>query len=297
MKRPFTTFIGIDLGGARGKTTAVTTLSAVEDGKVVQVESVRTRSDQSGDQEPWHDEAVIEYLKAQNENSVVAVDAPLVAPACIRCTLAVCPGSTQCDVPAVRWLRAVEQELEQARQNDRSRIATIGGHSGESGQSESSQARRLPPYLYRCTEIELHYQREVLHREHTGQGNRLVAARAGHLRRRLAGLNFELNKNLLEVSPRATIHSLFGGDRARHYKREADPWETRAEILQGLQPELRFAPSSRLSREEVLRNDHCFDSLIAAYTAFLWARDGWEMPQDGPFEEDGWIWAPPPKDT
>jgi hypothetical protein len=42
----------------------------------------------------------------------------------------------------------------------------------------------------------------------------------------------------------------------------------------------------------VLRNDHCFDAVISAYTAFLWARDGWESPT-GVFAEDGWIFSPP----
>ena len=33
-----------------------------------------------------------------------------------------------------------------------------------------------------------------------------------------------------------------------------------------------------MAREDVLRNDHCFDAVISAYTAYLWARDGWELP-------------------
>jgi hypothetical protein len=47
-----------------------------------------------------------------------------------------------------------------------------------------------------------------------------------------------------------------------------------------------------MAREEVLRNDHCFDAVLSAYTAYLWARDGWEMPY-GVFAEDGWIVVPP----
>jgi hypothetical protein len=31
---------------------------------------------------------------------------------------------------------------------------------------------------------------------------------------------------------------------------------------------------------------------MAAYTAYLWARDGWSTP-DGCFVDDGWIVAPP----
>jgi hypothetical protein len=42
----------------------------------------------------------------------------------------------------------------------------------------------------------------------------------------------------------------------------------------------------------VLQSDHCFDAVLSAYTAYLWARDGWPTP-DGCFTDDGWIVAPP----
>ena len=48
--------------------------------------------------------------------------------------------------------------------------------------------------------------------------------------------------------------------------------------------------------EDSLRNDHCFDAIVAGYTAFLWARDGWEKPEPwrhGGLDADGWIWSPP----
>jgi hypothetical protein len=47
-----------------------------------------------------------------------------------------------------------------------------------------------------------------------------------------------------------------------------------------------------MAREDVLQNDHCFDAVLSAYTAYLWARDGWPTP-DGCFTDDGWIVAPP----
>ena len=45
-------------------------------------------------------------------------------------------------------------------------------------------------------------------------------------------------------------------------------------------------------RETALQNDHQLDALLCAYTAFLWARDGWELPADPIYAEDGWIWFP-----
>ena len=48
-------------------------------------------------------------------------------------------------------------------------------------------------------------------------------------------------------------------------------------------------------REFAVQNDHQFDALICAYTAYLWTRDGWQLPPDPRrvFAEDGWIWFPP----
>ena len=112
------------------------------------------------------------------------------------------------------------------------------------------------------------------------------------LQRRLAGIH-------LPVYPTQALHQLIREriHAAAEYRRrvveasDADPWRTRATILEGF-TDLSFAPQSRMAREDVLRNDHCFDAVISAYTAFLWARDGWETPA-GVFAEDGWITAPP----
>ncbi|MCA9679664.1 MAG: DUF429 domain-containing protein, partial [Myxococcales bacterium] len=121
-----------------------------------------------------------------------------------------------------------------------------------------------------------------------------VAARAHHLVRRLAGAGLALHERLIEVSPQATVAALLGPRLARGYKRDADPWETRATILEAM-PDLVFAPQSRLAREDTLQNDHCFEALLAGYTAYLWARDDWQRPpawRDA-LASDGWIFTPP----
>jgi len=100
-----------------------------------------------------------------------------------------------------------------------------------------------------------------------------------------------LHENLIEVAPAATIAALIGDRLARGYKRDADPWRTRAMVLEQLR-DLSFSLRSRMAREDVLGNDHCFDAVVAAYTAYLWARDGWKSPE-GWLADDGWIQAPP----
>lgn len=298
MRRSYSRFIGIDLGGARGKTTAIARLSAVtaagqEAPVMVEVEDVSTRC---AGAEPWHDEALFEYLGSLGRDTVIAINAPLTVPACVRCREPVCPGKEACVDPAVEWLRSAGAELvSEAHESDLDRIAVIpAGRSLRSGHNVLPMLRsrpRIEPYMHRATELYLHFERGLLPRDCLGQSTGPIAARAAHLVRMLAGMGFELHRNLLEVSPRATVHALFGAGKARGYKRDADPWETRVAIVEAID-DLRFGPRSRLSREEVLRNDHCFDALLSSYTAYLWARDGWSLPE-GIFARDGWIWAPP----
>ncbi len=249
----------------------------------------------SADNGPWNDDALLAYFGQWDAaNTAIAINAPLTSPACVRCTLSKCPGTQVCVEPATVWLRTRGQELQaQAVLADRSRIASMPSSTSFSeGVSLPTSARQqLPPYTQRCTEVELHFSRGLLPREHLAQSSWAIATRAAFLRRSLSNLGFTLNESLLEVSPRCTVHALFGGKRARGYKRDADPWHTRASIVEGM-TDISFATTSRMSREDVLRNDNCFDALISAYTGFLWARESWSIDPGEAFQDDGWIWVP-----
>src|SRR5688500_15624139 len=78
LKRSFTRFIGVDLGGGRGKTTAVAELRSAADR--VEVVEVATRAIK----QPWTDETLVHRLAA-SEQTVIAIDAPLTQTACGRC--------------------------------------------------------------------------------------------------------------------------------------------------------------------------------------------------------------------
>jgi len=277
VQRAFSRFLGVDLGGGRGKTTAVAELRTTP-ANTVEVVEVATRAGRL----PWTDDTLIGRLAIPDPERVIAVDAPLTTTACGRCTEPVCPGMEACVDPAVVWLRTTGRMLVQQVAAE-----TVGG--GPRPQY-TSQAR-LAPYMHRATDVVMTYQRGLLPLSSLGSANGAISARAGHLRRRLRGAGYQLHGNLLEVSPAATVAALCGPREARGYKRDADPWVTRASILERF-TDLSFAPQSRMAREDVLRNDHCFDAVIAAYTAYLWARDGWELPV-GMFAEDGWIFSPP----
>lgn len=280
MKRPFQRFIGVDLGGGRGKTTALAEIRMGASG--AEVVEVATRSSKLS----WTDETLVQRLAVNDPALVIAIDAPLTQSACGRCERPVCPGMEACADPAVVWLRTEGRALV------RKVAAETVGVGGRSSPSVTAQAQaRLAPYTHRATDVVMTYGRGLLPLSSLGAANGTIASRAHHLRRRLRGAGFELHRNLIEVSPSATVAALCGSRAGRGYKRDADPWRTRAVILERLH-DLSFAPQSRMAREEVLQNDHCFDAVISAYTAYLWARDGWDVP-GGCFGEDGWVSAPP----
>jgi len=106
LKRAFSRFIGVDLGGGRGKTTAIAEIRS--GGSGAQVVEVATRSGRS----PWTDDTLLGRLMAASPaDAVIAVDAPLTQAACGRCERPVCPGMEACADPAVVWLRTEGRAL------------------------------------------------------------------------------------------------------------------------------------------------------------------------------------------
>ncbi len=258
----FRTFIGVDLGGGKGKKTAVAVLRAEADGVVVEKYDC-------GDGRPWYDDRLIAFLKERALDAVVAIDAPLSLTACVRCRVPVCPGLTDCVDPTTVWFR-----------------------SRANGSSVPGKKPRYTPYTQRATEVVLHEEDGILPRETLGQGMGPLTARAAHLVRALVP-EFRLNENLLEVYPKATIWKLLGEDTATSYKRHHSQATVRlGKILREL-PGLSFGPGQW--QERGVQNDHLFDAVICAYTAYLWARDGWQLPETdrAVFTVDGWIWTPP----
>jgi hypothetical protein len=323
MRRAFRTFIGVDLGGGKGKTTAIARLRVAEptssgsgspqgpaNGNGL-VDAPEIIVEDLGAHGPWYDEQLVDYALRHAEGAVLAIDAPLTLTACVRCTLPACPGVSQCEVPTVTWFR------------ERTSNQNPGG-------DRTQRKPRYTPYTQRATEVILHEDFGITPRETLGQGMGPLTARMAYLRRALSGV-YTLNQNLLEVYPKATLTQLFpdavpekptpdsrgngarivyrdgngqavrllGGQAqttqsqvARLYKRSGHALPTRTRVLEEL-PGLRFGPGQW--REWAVQNDHQFDALICAYTAYLWTRDGWELPPDPRrvFVEDGWIWFPP----
>ncbi len=309
----FRRFIGVSLGGGRGKTTAVARLELDPETGVLTLAEARARWGQRGggevaDRDDEHGEAafrddvLLHWLGDWlDDHSVVAFDAPLTLPPCVRCQLA-CPGIDACEVPVVVWMRTHAGRL-----------------SIRTGRSDPSKPA-VTPYTQRATELLL--ERATLQpREALGQGMGPLAARATYLRRALSP-RLRLHENLIEVHPRATLIRRFGlRDERKARQGEVErTWETRKQMLDQLGQIGGGLAFDRVWPELVVRNVHVFHAVVAAFTAWLWAREGWRGPVDlledlnrdpnrdpnrpdrfaAPIAalgdlwvEDGWIWTPP----
>jgi predicted nuclease with RNAse H fold len=299
MDRAFHTFLGVDLGGGKGKNTAVARLElrpGAQAGQAPTLEVVEVGT--THQKQPWYDESLIEYLELHHEGAVLAMDAPLALPACVRCTEAVCPGMTVCTDPTIVWFRTAGAELiQQTAVADRDRIVAVPANGKINSYAPPAPASKKPPttpYTQRATEVILHRRHGVIPRETLGQGMGPLTARAAHLVRALGRFGYVRDRNLVEVYPKATLHMLWGHKIAAAYKRDVETWDTRARVLESLRGKLEFGRRSRLAKEAVLSNDHCFDAVICAYTGYLWATEGWQQPAEhrDVWAADGWIWAP-----
>jgi predicted nuclease with RNAse H fold len=284
VQRPlFHRFIGVDLGGGKGKKTALAVLERRpaqhgggsngngagpngDDGGGVAVTALLPRPRQA----PLYDTALVAALRERAEGALLCMDAPLTLPPCLRCQQPVCPSQERCEDPAVVAMRRL-------------------GGAADLGRDHRRGKPPVTPYTQRPTEVYLHRRRDILPRETLGQGMGPLTARAVHLMRALADV-YRLDDNLIEVYPKATL-ALMGVQREteRSYKKDRD---VRLRILSGL-ADLSFAPG--VWREACVQSDHAFDAIICAYTGYLWARDGWRLPDDVGVvpARDGWIWVPP----
>jgi hypothetical protein len=100
MEKDFTRFIGVDLGGGKGKNTALAVLERTRDGVTV------TQLSPKAKEAPLYDAALVSALLSRTENTVICVDAPLTLPPCLRCTEPVCPGQDACVDAEVLTMRA-----------------------------------------------------------------------------------------------------------------------------------------------------------------------------------------------
>jgi Protein of unknown function (DUF429) len=275
--RNFSHVVGVDLGGGKGKKTALATLRVDAAGATVVEIAPRLGA------LPFYDTTLIETIRQFGDGTLLCLDAPLTLPPCLRCQVPVCPGQQSCVDPAVVTMRAIVADATAA-----AAAAEPDFGSGPSGRNGRRGKPPVTPYTQRVTELHLAHRQGIVPREALGQSTGPLAARAAHLTRALAD-RFTLNQNLVEVSPKATLAAL---RLARPYKKHLHERETRARILEALSGDLRFGPG--VWRELCIQSDHLFEAVICAFTGYLWARDAWAAPPEfRDHLDDGWIWTPP----
>ena len=99
--RHFIHTLGVDLGGGKGKKTALATLRA--DGQGATIVEIAPRSGA----QPLYDSMLIEAIRAHGDDTLLCIDAPLTLPPCLRCAVPVCPGQDECVDGAVVEMRAI----------------------------------------------------------------------------------------------------------------------------------------------------------------------------------------------
>lgn len=271
-QRQFSHVVGVDLGGGKGKKTALATLRVDAVGATVVEIAPRDGA------RPFYDASLVETIRQFGDGTLLCLDAPLTLPPCLRCAVPVCPGQAACVDPSVVTMRAIVAEAAAADAD------LFPGRPARRGKPH------VTPYTQRTTEVYLTHRLGIVPREGLGQGTGPLAARAAHLVRALAD-RFTLNETLLEVYPKGTLAALGFG---RPYKKHLHERETRASILESLADELRFGPG--VWRELCVQSDHLFEAVICAYTGYLWARDAWAAPAEHvSLVTGGWIWTPPPR--
>ncbi len=292
----FRRFVGVALGGGRGKSTAVARLELHENGAppelAVTEATVRAGHRGSGPardrlaQPPGvgylRDEDLAAYLRRWvDDGTLVACDAPLTLPPCSTCERP-CPGTEACTVPAVVHMRALARS-----------------RGGGRGRKPS-----LTPYTQRLPELVLAADGLPV-REALGQSTGPLTARALRLRRMLAP-TVRLHENLIEVEPGAALVRMFGARAARAARvgAQGDVRMARARMLASLRHHLRFC---HVWPELVVRSRPVFRSVVTAFVGYLWAREPWSPAaqiQDPELARKiahfgtgwlatGWIWVPP----
>ena len=216
--RSFVHVLGIDLGGGKGKKTALATLRV--DGEAATVVDIAPRNGAL----PFYDAALIDTIRQYGDETLLCVDAPLTLPPCLRCTVPLCPGQNACVDPSVVEMRALAVE-----RPTRPAIATPAVASRPSRRTPSARPR------FTCRVGWGSSAREGL-----GQGTGPLAARAAHLLRALAD-RFRLNENLIEAYPKATLAVLGLGTPFKKHLRER---ETRARISRRWPASCASAPAS-----------------------------------------------------
>jgi hypothetical protein len=255
-RRNFIHVLGVDLGGGKGKKTAVATLrveahNATGTSQSATVVEIAPRLGAL----PVYDDALVESIRSFGDGTLLCVD------------------------PAVIAMRA---------------IAASDDSDKHGGRDLRRGKPAITPYTQRPTEVFAAHRLGIIPREALGQGTGPLAARAAHLTRALAD-RFRLNENLLEVYPKGTLQALGFSRPYKKHLHERETRASILEALSaelrfgpGVWREL-CIQSDHLFDAVIC----AFTGFLWARDA--WAAPSARGADDrsAPRVEDGWIWLPP----
>lgn len=260
-------FAGVSLGGGKTDKTAVAILEYFPERKRIFLRSLREKVSTKG--ETSADEALHQILTVEETDlSLIAFDAPLQLPLCVRCELT-CPGAERCNEPVLKWMRDV--------------------HAGR--KKEKRPNKMFTPYTERAAEIYIsNALEEPFHPSHAlGANAAPLTARAHFLRRRL-------KTPLIEAYPKLTLWRIgqsldMPKSHLRFHKHAVDSDEARLFILKTLiEKEIAFVYQQDL--RTMVENNVAFEAFLCALTAFLKHRGQTERPPAGFPKNESWIEFP-----
>ena len=237
-------FAGVALGGGKTDKTAVAVLEYYPDQKRVFLRSLRDKV--SGKGETTADEALYEVLTEDEKDlSVIAFDAPLQLPQCIRCEMR-CPGVQDCPDPEVKWMRELHRKRDKTKRPN----------------------KMFTPYTERAVEIYIANElEEPFHPSHAlGANSAPLTARAHFFKQRL-------RVPLIEVYPKLSLWRVgtslaMPKSHLRFHRHSIGSDESRLYILKTLiEKEIAFIYQQDL--RTMVENNVAFEAFVGALTAFL----------------------------
>lgn len=262
---------GVALGGGKTDKTTVAVIEFYPDQKRVFLRSLRERV--TAKAEMTADDVLCEVLNQDEKDlALIAIDAPLQLPKCIRCTLPRCPGVDSCREVEIKWMREVHRKRDKQKRPN----------------------KMFTPYTERAVEVYIsHELEEPFHPPHAlGANAAPLTARADFLRRRL-------KTPLIEVYPKLTLWRIGAAlnmqkSHLRFHRHAVDSDESRLYILKKLiEKEIAFIYQQDL--RVMVENNAAFEAFLGALTAFLKVRGQTERRPPGFPKDESWIEFPKQK--
>ncbi|MCJ8276134.1 MAG: DUF429 domain-containing protein [Bdellovibrionales bacterium] len=238
-------FAGLTLGGGKGRKTSLSILEYYTKEKKLFLSELYQGIEESG--RTSADTRIVKKLdKHKKKLKLIAIDAPLKVPKCMRCRLT-CPGHEKCTEPEIQWMWKWYKKRGKAKRPN----------------------KIFTPYTERCAEqyILSEVKGDIFPDHAFGSNRAPLAMRAMYLKRRLSFGKF------IEVLPRLSVWQIgqnigFRKSRLLNYKQVAHGTDIRRDFLD-CWSEKQLSFIYHRDFKLMVKDAFAFESFICAYTAFL----------------------------